>query len=238
MNVENTPKTNEGKTQLSQTLQNVLLGLATGAGALVGIEYMVDGESGILNGDPIDEWFKFDSDGDGVTDNIERKLGLDPKNHDSNTDGISDFFELYGREKFEGEKMAQLPDSDHYKKDLDGDSIYDLADMDKDGDGLKNLDEIILGTSDILKDSDGDGVHDGDEVLVLERKNGMIEKFETFDEQDKYVVWLPYVNGTREGTVVVHPQNGLIGPLDVDEKHNFAGMTEEQAKKLIADDKQ
>jgi hypothetical protein len=50
--------------------------------------------------------------------------------------------------------------------DLDRDGIPDRDDLDRDGDGLANVEEIALGTDPDLADSDGDGLPDGREVAL------------------------------------------------------------------------
>jgi hypothetical protein len=80
-----------------------------------------------------------DSDGDGVSDEDEEALGLDPEIADSDGDGIDD-----GAEGAFGSNPA-------------------LADSD--GDGLMDGDEQELGTDPTSIDSDGDTYRDGDEVV-------------------------------------------------------------------------
>jgi len=48
--------------------------------------------------------------------------------------------------------------------DTDGDGAGDVCDNDDDNDGLSDMEENILGTDLLIKDSDGDGVEDGIEV--------------------------------------------------------------------------
>jgi hypothetical protein len=53
------------------------------------------------------------------------------------------------------------------QRDSDGDLEGDACDIDDDGDGLTDVDEIAIHLTDPLDaDSDGDGLGDGDEVLV------------------------------------------------------------------------
>lgn len=81
-----------------------------------------------------------DSDGDGLTDEIERRLGTNPNSLDSDNDGIIDGEELLGW------KTNPL-----------------LADSD--GDGLADYNEAKVYHSDPLQpDTDGDGFSDGEEV--------------------------------------------------------------------------
>jgi hypothetical protein len=85
-----------------------------------------------------------DSDDDGLPDDLERELGLEPDDADSDDDTISD------GEEFGGDLDAP--------RDTDGDETIDALDTDSDGDGLDDLDEA--GDDDLdtpAIDSDGDG---------------------------------------------------------------------------------
>ncbi|MCB9743524.1 MAG: TlpA family protein disulfide reductase [Alphaproteobacteria bacterium] len=79
-----------------------------------------------------------DTDGDGLTDEEEEALGLDPLQADSDGDGLSDPDELA----------------------LGTDPLL----ADSDGDGLDDGEELDLDTDPWLVDSDGDGLGDGVEV--------------------------------------------------------------------------
>src|SRR5436190_11930902 len=78
-----------------------------------------------------------DSDGDGLTDDQEKKIGTDPNDPDSDDDGLTDGAEV------DGGTDPMNPDSD--------------------GDGLSDLDEHNLGTDPNDADTDHDGLDDGDE---------------------------------------------------------------------------
>lgn len=85
-----------------------------------------------------------DLDGDGVSDEIEFQLGLDPTKPDTDGDGIDDLTEL-------------LLGLDPLKNDIK---------LDFDGDGLSNIEEIKYGTILNNSDSDNDGISDYDEIFV------------------------------------------------------------------------
>jgi hypothetical protein len=85
-----------------------------------------------------------DSDSDGIFDERESALGIDPNNPDSDEDGFSDFFE-----------------------DNFGEFGFDplRATLDTDGDGLSDTLELSLDISPDKLDTDKDGWGDFDEVL-------------------------------------------------------------------------
>jgi hypothetical protein len=82
-----------------------------------------------------------DTDGDGLFDDVELDLGLDPLLEDTDGDGLSD-----------GDEVLVY--------------FTDPLLEDTDGDGLSDGDELDLGLDPLLSDTDGDGLSDGDEVLV------------------------------------------------------------------------
>jgi hypothetical protein len=83
-----------------------------------------------------------DSDGDGLTDEIETALGTDPLLPDSDADGVSDSDE-----------------TDFYGTDA--------LDTDTDDDGLDDAEELLTyGTNPLLDDTDDDGVSDGEEAAA------------------------------------------------------------------------
>jgi len=102
-----------------------------------------------------------DSDGDGLTDDLEASLGTDPDNADTDGDGISDSDEL-------------MLGTDPVATDSDGDGLSDGDELsvhgtdptttDSDGDGLSDGEEIAAGSDPRDWDTDGDQVSDGAEV--------------------------------------------------------------------------
>lgn len=94
---------------------------------------------------------KLDSDEDGLPDFIERGLGSDRFNPDTDGDGLPDGYEYYSL------------GTDPTKIDSDDNGISD-ADEDFDEDGLTNIEEYNLSTHPFVKDSDYDGLSDYDEV--------------------------------------------------------------------------
>ncbi|MFN0067732.1 MAG: hypothetical protein ACKVYV_08870 [Limisphaerales bacterium] len=99
-----------------------------------------------------------DDDGDGVPDELEPGLGLDPTRADTDGNGLVD-----GREDpdFDGliTSWEILAETNPGLADTDGDGLTDGLE-DADGDGLTNAQEAALGTHPRLPDTDGDGWSD------------------------------------------------------------------------------
>lgn len=92
-----------------------------------------------------------DSDNDGLADFAENALGTDPENPDTDSDGLTDYEELY------------ILGTNPLKYDTDENGVND-ADDDMDGDGLSNKEELAFGTSASSTDTDEDGLSDYDEI--------------------------------------------------------------------------
>ena len=134
------------------------------------------------DGDGIPDSEDTDDDNDGVNDKDEEAAGTDPKNPDSDGDGVKD-----GDEDTDGDgkpnKEESDPDSDEVtdkdkdgipdiidkddedgpEGDKDGDGTKNSEDPDADGDGVSNDDEKEAGLDPLNPDTDGDGTNDGDE---------------------------------------------------------------------------
>ena len=105
-----------------------------------------------------------DSDHDGVPDDVEIKLGLNPFSSDSLGDGISDGDRDYDHDGLSNAAeiiMGTDPANPHSVNPniLDGD-------LDRDGDALSDGKEFLNGTNPFVKDSDGDGWNDEQEVTA------------------------------------------------------------------------
>ncbi len=105
-----------------------------------------------------------DADKDGLIKRIEEQIGTDPKNPDTDGDGLKD-----------GEEYLKYK-TDPLKADTDGDGLNDGDEVfkyktdplkaDTDDDGLNDGDEVLkFKTSPVNADTDGDGLKDGEEVI-------------------------------------------------------------------------
>jgi hypothetical protein len=98
-------------------------------------------------------------DGDGVEDSLEERAGSDPRKPDTDSDGLTDGFEIGIA------KLVLHP----AKADTDGNGTFD-GDEDLDGDGLTALGEQLAGTDPLEADTDGDDLVDGVEVETAHTK--------------------------------------------------------------------
>jgi outer membrane protein OmpA-like peptidoglycan-associated protein len=160
---------------MKQTLNGVMNGRKDDYWtATIGLTYV--GESGSA-----------DPDNDGLTNSEEKIFGTDPKNPDTDGDGLKDGdevkiyhtnplkFDTDGDGLSDGDEVLKYH-TDPLKVDTDGDGLSDGDEVlkyhtdplkvDTDGDGLSDGDEVLKYHTDPLKvDTDGDGLSDGDEVL-------------------------------------------------------------------------
>ena len=105
-----------------------------------------------------------DTDQDGIPDQIEVAMGLDPRNPDTDGDGVLD-----GDEDPDNDGLATkwelLFGYNPLLRDSDGNGVSD-GDEDLDGDGLTNLQEQARHTNPNNPDTDGDGWPDEAEVTA------------------------------------------------------------------------
>jgi outer membrane protein OmpA-like peptidoglycan-associated protein len=127
-----------------------------------------------------------DTDGDGITDDQEIELGLDPTSADFDNDGLTDGEEINTHNTdpknpdTDGDGLSDGDEVNTYgtdpnNADSDGDGISDYDEVmtyktdpnnpsgDADGDGVSDVDEIAAGTNPASADSDGDGFTDAQE---------------------------------------------------------------------------
>ena len=104
------------------------------------------------NSHPRDGLSVVDSDGDGLLDEEELRIGSDPTRADSDGDGFNDQLEVRLRDA--GFDPLHPGDADC------SDDAKSQDRLDDDGDGLRNCEERFIGTNPRLFDSDGDGLPD------------------------------------------------------------------------------
>ncbi|MDP3445564.1 MAG: OmpA family protein [Ignavibacteria bacterium] len=105
-----------------------------------------------------------DKDNDGLTRCEEKELGTDPRNADTDGDGLRDGDEI---KKYNTDPLNADSDKDGLK---DGEEVLNFKTNpnkgDSDNDGLSDFDEVKTHKTDPNKaDTDNDGLNDGDEIL-------------------------------------------------------------------------
>ena len=101
-----------------------------------------------------DDWqYLADTDEDGLPNLIEKEIGSDPYNPDTDGDNLPDGYE------------ALTLGTDPTKPDTDDNGVLD-CDEDFDEDGLTNFQEYEQGTEPYNDDTDGDGLKDGEEIYT------------------------------------------------------------------------
>lgn len=154
----------------------------------IGIEIPEDGVYGIIVGKTnYDETnYKYpytvkvfqDNDFDGVPDDLESALEMDPEHPDSDEDGLTDGAEIYSymytfeqKDAFDPDKdeipnwydvdsdSDCIPDGVETNNDSDGDTLGNFLDRDSDGNGIRDVKEAGASTVFPL-DTDSDGVYD------------------------------------------------------------------------------
>lgn len=97
--------------------------------------------------------YEKDSDGDEIPDVFENEYGTNPKQKDTDEDGLTDYEELF----------VTLTDPLVYDSVISG--VADV-DADIDGDGFTNKQELEMGTDPYFIDTDFDGINDDEEISV------------------------------------------------------------------------
>jgi len=107
---------------------------------------------------------RIDTDGDGLFDDEEEKLGTDKNLADTDGDGLSDFDEA---KKWKTDPLAKDTDGDGYDDGVEVSAGYDpkgSGQLDSDSDGLMDPEEKKIGTDPYKFDTDGDGLSDKEEI--------------------------------------------------------------------------
>jgi len=148
-----------------------------------------------------------DSDGDGLSDSYENKIGTEAFLSDTDGDGLDDAFEV-----------GKNPDK---PLNHDGDKLIDARDGDDDNDGLPTILESQADTdNDKIKnyldpDSDNDGINDGLEAGM----SGKDSDFDYIDDSfDADQLGDPDENGDGIADIVVLPDHNNDGVPDILDK--------------------
>ena len=154
-----------------------------------------------------------DTDGDGVPDTVERRLGTNPNRRDSDRDGTPD-----GKEDPDKDRLRTLfeldrSNTDPGDADSDNDGIRDSVE-DPDGDKLSNAAEQRYGLNPRRKDTNGDGQSDWREDHDRDgRPNGLEQ--DNFNLPSNLTPTLGEADEDipRSGSERCHQRRGLTKPV-------------------------
>ncbi len=178
-----------------------------------------------------------DLDGDGLINSVESRLGTDPRNKDTDGDGISDDNET---------------DDIKNPRDTDGDGLINALDANKndgpladpDDDGLSNAEEAKIGTDPNNADTDGDGIKDGVEIgddlmqPMDTDNNGIIDALEVYSPPviaEPEPIAAPI---SEKLEVIVAPQSynaRIYFPYDNAENPSLSNETENYFKQIVSE---
>jgi hypothetical protein len=119
---------------------------------------------GGFTGDPNDETdpLMIDTDGDGITDDLEFTPGCN-----GGSDGFANSFDSDADGRPDGtDTAADVANSNGNDGELGPDTTDSICDADSDGDGLLDGDEVSLGINPFDWDSDNDGLSDREELMT------------------------------------------------------------------------
>ncbi len=158
-----------------------------------------------------------DADGDGLPDDVERLLGLDPLKADSNGNGVPDGAEDPDRDGLTS-AFEIIFGTDPRRVDSDGNGLND-GDEDRDRDGLSERRELAAGTDPQRADTDGDGWPDEGEVT------GGSDPLNPLSRPFVGALGLPFAEliapaavfgaGSAFGPTLAHPPVEIIAPAAV-----------------------
>ncbi len=149
-----------------------------------------------------------DEDNDGLTDAQEEKLASNPKEIDSDGDGIND--------------NEEIGNNINDPLDTDADGILNLIDADDDNDSLLTRYEIKIGTNPLLSDTDGDGLSDYEELgqntdsLKDTDNDGIINPVDIDDDNDGLLTSLEISLGSDP----LNADTDMDGIADINEIDN------------------
>lgn len=171
-----------------------------------------------------------DSDRDELPDDIERYIGTNPQNADTDRDGLNDYLEhvviQYSPLKSDSDSNG-VPDP---QEDYDDDGLINIDEVyrntslilkDTDNDGLTDNEEVkTYDTDPTKKDTDGDGAGDGDEVSMgtdpLRSNTSFVAKAEYGNlsgNQSVAVSVQTIVSGEQVGTLKIRPVSAIENPI-------------------------
>ena len=175
---------------------------------------------------------EIDTDGDGLPDYNEIKIGTDKNNPDTDGDGLNDYYEMeygYSPIKPDTDGNGITDGNEDYDKDNLKNSeefIYktNMAKSDTDDDGLLDYDEIfIYGTNPLKYDTDEDGVSDGDEINIgtnpLSKDtdgDGIEDCEETFTKEYSASELIPYYDEDVYPTISVDGKINVLESVEMD----------------------
>jgi outer membrane protein OmpA-like peptidoglycan-associated protein len=167
-----------------------------------------------------------DSDGDGLSDNLEEQLGTDPHNPDTDGEGLTD-----GEEYLKYSTNPLDPDSDHDGlNDKEEIFVYltNPNNKDTDGDGLTDGDEVKKYRTDpLVRDTDKGGIDDGTEVF---RGTNPLDPADDFPPKPAPVVKAPEVEVKKEAPPL--PSNDVTA-IKVGESLVLPGVNFEVNKAVL-----
>ena len=148
-------------TELHVTEFGALSILDTGSGRVLSsiLDAAIENPTGVCLRQP-------DRDHDGLTDDLERRLGTDPDDPDSDGDGVPDGYESHhDQDPLSPGDGTTDPDGDGLDNGAEAAARTDPANPDTDHDGLSDGEEVLTYATDPRDgDMDGDHLADGEEV--------------------------------------------------------------------------